>query len=85
MESISPQSSHCRQFEVLDAAWDETAGVESLDLLLLDHFAQEFRSKHGSDPRSVPRALAKLRKQVRPPATKRTLLPLTMNPLLLLL
>ena len=46
-------------------AWDESAGVEALDFLLLDHFAQAFQAQHGSDPRPNSRALAKLRKQVR--------------------
>ena len=35
-----------------------------LDLLLVDQCAQEFRSKHGQDPHSNPRGLAKLRKAV---------------------
>ena len=48
-------------------AWDETAGVEALDFLLLDHFADAFQAQHGKDPRTNSRALAKLRKQVGPP------------------
>ena len=48
-------------------AWDETAGVEALDFLLLDHFADAFQAQHGKDPRANSRALAKLRKQVGPP------------------
>ena len=42
----------CRQFEVLDVAWDATLGSEALDMLLLDHFAEEFGQLHpGLDPR----------------------------------
>ena len=46
----------CRQFEVLDVAWDATLGSEALDLLLLDHFAEEFAALHpGLDPRESPK------------------------------
>ncbi len=46
----------CRQFEVLDVAWDGTLGSEALDLLLLDHFAEEFKALHpGLDPRVSPK------------------------------
>ena len=55
------------QLEILDVTWDETAGVDALDDLLVDHFAAEFKAKHSSagDINSAPRALAKLRKEVR--------------------
>jgi hypoxia up-regulated 1 len=52
------------QFEVKDVAWDESLGAEKLDLLLLDHFADEFKQKHGTDIRQFPKAVAKLKRQV---------------------
>ena len=49
----------CRQFEVKDVAWDATLGSEALDLLLLDHFANEFKATHpGLDPRDSPKVPA---------------------------
>lgn len=46
----------CSQFEVLDVAWDATLGSEALDMLLLDHFAEEFKQLHaGLDPRDSPK------------------------------
>ncbi|EIE21504.1 HSP70-domain-containing protein [Coccomyxa subellipsoidea C-169] len=53
------------QFEVKDVAWDEALGAEKLDLLLLDHFADEFQAKHGVDIRQFPKAVAKLKRQVK--------------------
>jgi molecular chaperone DnaK (HSP70) len=45
-----------RQFEVLDVAWDSTLGSDALDVILLDHFAKDFESKHpGLDPRNSPK------------------------------
>lgn len=52
------------QFEIKDVAWDENLGAEKLDLLLLDHFAEEFKQKHGVDIRLFPKAVAKLKRQV---------------------
>lgn len=54
------------QLEVLDVAWDETAGVDALDDLLVAHFAAEFKAAQGAagDIAAAPRALAKLRKEV---------------------
>ena len=53
------------QFEVKDVAWDALAGAQHLDMLLVNHFADQFESKHaGSDVRSNPRAVAKLKRQV---------------------
>lgn len=47
----------CRQFEVLDVAWDATLGSETLDMLLLEHFAEEFKSAHPDlDPQQSPKA-----------------------------
>ena len=53
------------QFEVKDVAWDANLGVQDLDILLVNHFADQFEAKHaGSDIRSNPRAVAKLKRQV---------------------
>ena len=56
----------CSQFEVVDAAWDDTLGAEALDQALLTHFAAAFAAKHARDPLGSPKALAKLRRQARP-------------------
>lgn len=54
------------QFEVKDVAWDASLGVQELDMLLVNHFADVFETKHGgSDTRSNPRAVAKLKRQVK--------------------
>ena len=54
------------QFEVLDADWDTTLGSNVLDMVLAEHFASEFQQKFGGqDVRQAPKAMAKLRKQVR--------------------
>ena len=60
-------ASVCSQFEVKDVVWDERLGAEKLDLLLLDHFADEFQAKHGTDVRQYPKAVAKLKRQVQHP------------------
>lgn len=53
------------QFEVKDVAWDAIAGAQYLDMLLVNHFADQFEAKHaGSAVRSNPRAVAKLKRQV---------------------
>ena len=54
----------CSQFEVKDVAWDASLGAENLDLILLNHFADEFQEKHGFDVRTAPKAVAKLKRQV---------------------
>lgn len=54
----------CSQFEVKDVAWDANLGAEKLDLILLNHFADEFQEKHGIDIRAFPKAVAKLKRQV---------------------
>ncbi|KAI8464405.1 MAG: Hsp70 protein-domain-containing protein [Monoraphidium minutum] len=54
------------QFEVLDADWDADLGANTLDALLADHFAAQFSEKTGvEDVRKVPKAMAKLKRQVR--------------------
>lgn len=47
------KSSQTNQFEVLDVAYDHSLGSNSLDLLLLKHFADEFKQKGGDDIRCV--------------------------------
>ncbi|KAK9826508.1 hypothetical protein WJX81_008378 [Elliptochloris bilobata] len=53
------------QFEVVDVAWDDALGAEVLDQALLEHFAAAFAEKHGHNPLASPKALAKLRRQVK--------------------
>ena len=55
------------QFEIKRTAWDATCGGEDMDMLLVDHFLAEFDAKHkpSKPAKSAPRAIAKLRKQVR--------------------
>ncbi|CAL5229767.1 g13152 [Coccomyxa viridis] len=53
------------QFEVKDVAWDASLGAEKLDLILLNHFADEFQEKHSVDIRSFPKAVAKLKRQAK--------------------
>lgn len=45
------KSSQTNQFEVLDVAYDHSLGSSTLDLLLLKHFAEEFKQKGGEDIR----------------------------------
>ena len=55
------------QFEVKAVAWDASCGGEDMDMLLVDHFTKEFDDKHKPKVSSskAPRAISKLRKQVR--------------------
>ncbi|KIZ04287.1 hypothetical protein MNEG_3673 [Monoraphidium neglectum] len=54
------------QFEVLDADWEADLGSNALDMLLTEHFAVKFNEKFGlGDVRQVPKAMAKLKRQVR--------------------
>lgn len=46
-----------------DVAWDAGLGAEALDVVLLEHFADEFQAKHGADVRAHPKAVAKLKRQ----------------------
>ncbi len=45
------KSSQTNQFEVLDVTYDHSLGSNSLDVLLLKHFAEEFKQKGGDDIR----------------------------------
>ena len=63
---VGKETKSQNQLEVVDVAWDETAGVDALDDLLVAHFAAEFKTAQGAagDISKAPRALAKLRKEV---------------------
>ncbi|KXZ47053.1 hypothetical protein GPECTOR_38g290 [Gonium pectorale] len=56
------------QLEVRDVDWDHSLGSNLLDMALARHFAAEFREKAklpDVDVTAVPKAMAKLRRQVR--------------------
>jgi len=53
------------QFEMVSVKWDETVGGDALDMLLVEHFQEEFKQKHGTDLSTITRAVGKMRKQVR--------------------
>ena len=55
------------QFEIKAVAWDESCGGEDMDMVLVDHFAAEFDAAHKPSASALasPRAVSKLRKQVR--------------------
>ena len=55
------------QFEIKAVAWDESCGGEDMDMVLVDHFATEFDDAHKPSVSALasPRAVSKLRKQVR--------------------
>ena len=55
------------QFELKAVKWDSGVGGENLDMLLVDHFTKEFDEKHKTETPATgnPRAIGKLRKQVR--------------------
>lgn len=56
------------QFEVIDTASAFDVGSSNLDAVLMEHFATEFNAKYlpdGGDVLDHPKAVAKLRKQVR--------------------
>ena len=53
---------------MVDVAWDDRLGSATLDSALMEHFAKEFDAKHlpgGGSVLDHPKAVAKLRKQVR--------------------
>ncbi|KAG2448832.1 hypothetical protein HYH02_006183 [Chlamydomonas schloesseri] len=56
------------QLEVRDVDWDDSLGGNMLDMALARHFAAEFSDKAklpGVDVTQLPKAMAKLRRQVR--------------------
>ncbi|XP_042436659.1 heat shock 70 kDa protein 17-like [Zingiber officinale] len=55
------------QFQVKDVRWDAKLGGQDMELRLVEHFADEFNKQLGSgvDVRKSPKAMAKLKKQVK--------------------
>nr|KAJ0216236.1 hypothetical protein LSAT_V11C300115720 [Lactuca sativa] len=55
------------QFQVKDVKWDPELGGQNLELRLVEHFADEFNKQvgNGVDVRKSPKAMAKLKKQVK--------------------
>ncbi|CAN4110084.1 unnamed protein product [Withania somnifera] len=55
------------QFQVKDVRWNAELGGENMELRLVEYFADEFNKQvgNGVDIRKSPKAMAKLKKQVR--------------------
>ncbi|GER31559.1 heat shock 70 kDa protein [Striga asiatica] len=55
------------QFQVKDVKWDAELGGQSMELRLVEYFADEFNKQlgNGDDIRNSPKAMAKLKKQVK--------------------
>ncbi|TQE06651.1 hypothetical protein C1H46_007717 [Malus baccata] len=55
------------QFQVKDVRWDPQLGGQNMELRLVEHFADEFNKQvgNGVDVRKSPKAMAKLKKQVK--------------------
>ncbi|KAJ4981807.1 hypothetical protein NE237_032644 [Protea cynaroides] len=55
------------QFQVKDVRWDAALGGQHMELRLVEYFADEFNSQvgNGVDVRKSPKAMAKLKKQVK--------------------
>lgn len=55
------------QFQVRDVRWDTELGGQSMELRLVEYFADEFNKQVGGgvDVRKHPKAMAKLKKQVK--------------------
>ncbi|KAJ0446576.1 putative Heat shock protein 70 family [Helianthus annuus] len=55
------------QFQVKDVRWDPELGGQNLELRLVEYFADEFNKQvgNGIDVRQSPKAMAKLKKQVK--------------------
>ncbi|KAG6496417.1 heat shock 70 kDa protein 17-like [Zingiber officinale] len=55
------------QFQVKDVRWDAKLGGQDMELRLVEYFADEFNKQLGSDidVRKSPKAMAKLKKQVK--------------------
>ncbi|KAE8723678.1 Heat shock 70 kDa protein 17 [Hibiscus syriacus] len=55
------------QFQVKDVRWDSELGGQNMELRLVEHFADEFNKQvgNGVDVRKHPKAMAKLKKQVK--------------------
>ncbi|GLT95674.1 hypothetical protein SLE2022_133420 [Rubroshorea leprosula] len=69
------------QFQVKDVRWDSELGGQNMELRLVEYFADEFNKQlgNGVDVRKSPKAMAKLKKQVK--RTKEILSANTMAPL----
>jgi hypoxia up-regulated 1 len=68
------------QFQVKDVRWEPELGGQNMELRLVEHFADEFNKQAGNgvDVRKFPKAMAKLKKQVK--RTKEILSANTMAP-----
>ncbi|MQM00420.1 hypothetical protein Taro_033148 [Colocasia esculenta] len=55
------------QFQVKDVRWNTKLGGQNMELRLVEYFADEFNNKMGNgfDVRKSPKAMAKLKKQVK--------------------
>ncbi|KAI3812292.1 hypothetical protein L1987_16999 [Smallanthus sonchifolius] len=55
------------QFQVKDVRWDPELGGQNMELRLVEYFADEFNKQvgNGIDVRQSPKAMAKLKKQVK--------------------
>ncbi|XP_022150578.1 heat shock 70 kDa protein 17 [Momordica charantia] len=55
------------QFQVKDVRWDPELGGQNMELRLVEYFADEFNKQvgNGVDVRNHPKAMAKLKKQVK--------------------
>ncbi|CAK9325331.1 unnamed protein product [Citrullus colocynthis] len=55
------------QFQVKDVRWDPELGGQNMELRLVEYFADEFNKQvgNGVDVRKYPKAMAKLKKQVK--------------------
>lgn len=52
------------QFETMQVKWDSDTGAEDLEVVLMNHFADEFEALHpGTNIRGSPRAMAKLKRE----------------------
>ncbi|KAF5949554.1 hypothetical protein HYC85_011547 [Camellia sinensis] len=69
------------QFQVKDVRWDPQLGGQDMELRLVEYFADEFNKQlgNGVDVRTSPKAMAKLKKQVK--RTKDILSANTMAPI----
>lgn len=55
------------QFQVKDVSWDPALGGQNMEMRLVEYFADEFNKQvgNGVDVRKFPKAMAKLKKQVK--------------------
>ncbi|XP_031500104.1 heat shock 70 kDa protein 17 [Nymphaea colorata] len=69
------------QFQIKDVRWIAELGGQSMELRLVEHFADEFNAQIGNevDVRKFPKAMAKLKKQVK--RTKEILSANTVSPI----